>query len=69
MADKSIIDRLKAVLIATPATGEAKAAPQMGGMVGEAQKTLKNAPYLKHVEEYKAMGMVPLTPEQFANTH
>jgi len=69
MADKSILDRLKSALTSSPGATEAKAVPQMGGMAGKAQSDIKNRAYQLHLQEMKAMGQMPLTPEQFANTH
>ncbi len=43
-------------------------APQMGGMAGQAQQIVANRPYQLHVQEAKALGQQPMTPEQFAQT-
>jgi hypothetical protein len=41
-------------------------APIGSGMAEQAKQTLKSLPYLKHVQEAKAEGREPLTPEEFA---
>jgi len=35
------------------------------GMVAQAKGTLQSRPYQLHVQESKAMGQQPMTPEQF----
>lgn len=39
--------------------------PALGGMVGQTARTLQNLPYQRHVQEAKAMGQPPMSPEQF----
>ena len=71
MAD-SMLTRLKSMLTASPSAGTAQSAPpppELGGMAGQAQAALKNRAYQLHLAEMQAMGQMPLTPEQFANTH
>lgn len=40
--------------------------PQMGGAAGQAQQVLGGRAYQLHVQEAKALGQQPMTPEQFA---
>ena len=40
-------------------------APLGSGMVAQAARTMQNLPYQRHVQEAKAMGDQPMTPEQF----
>lgn len=35
------------------------------GMAGQAAQVLQSRPYQMHVQEMKALGQQPLTPEQF----
>jgi hypothetical protein len=43
-----------------------KSPPQMGGGAGQAQQALSGRAYQLHVQEAKANGQAPMTPEQFA---
>lgn len=36
-----------------------------GGMAQQGARTLQSRPYQLHVQEAKAMGQAPMTPEQF----
>jgi hypothetical protein len=40
--------------------------PTGSGMVDQAAKNLQSIPYQRHVQESKALGQEPMTPEQFA---
>lgn len=44
----------------------ASEAPIGSGMASQAAAVLKSLPYQKHVQEAKAMGQQPMTPEEFA---
>lgn len=46
-----------------------KQAPVGSGMVAQAARTMQNRPYQLHVQEAKAMGEQPMTPEQFMAQH
>lgn len=37
-----------------------------GGMARQAANALLSGPYRRHVEESKALGQQPMTPEQFS---
>lgn len=37
----------------------------LGGMAGQAAQVLQSRPYQMHVQEMKALGQQPMTPEQF----
>lgn len=50
----------------TKAWNAANAPAVGGGMVKQAVDTLKSAPYRLHVQEAKAMGDQPMSPEEFA---
>jgi hypothetical protein len=39
--------------------------PLGSGMAQQGARTLQGLPYQRHVQEAKAMGQAPLTPEQF----
>lgn len=43
-------------------------APLGTGMAAQAAAILQSRPYQLHVQEAKALGQTPLTPEQFAAT-
>jgi hypothetical protein len=43
-----------------------KPSPQLGGMAGAAQQIIQSRPYQLHVQEARALGQEPLTPEQWA---
>lgn len=43
-----------------------KSPPPMGGAAGQAQQALGGRAYQLHVQEARANGQQPMTPEQFA---
>lgn len=61
--DSNILQTLVALL-----RGGSKPSPEMLGSGGayQAAQALQTRPYQIHVQEAKAMGEQPLTPEQFA---
>lgn len=42
-----------------------KSAPLGSGMVKQAARTMQSRPYQLHVQEARAMGQQPMSPEQF----
>lgn len=65
---RAVKDRLTELLKFSPGTKavEAKEAPLGSGMAENARRALKSIPYQKHLQEAKAMGEKPMTPEEFA---
>jgi hypothetical protein len=43
-----------------------KSPPQLGGGAGNAQQAMSGRAYQLHVQEAKANGQTPMSPEQFA---
>jgi hypothetical protein len=56
MADQTMLQRIAAALIGRPANNGVSAAAQ----------ALNNRAYQLHVQEARAMGQQPMTPQQFA---
>jgi hypothetical protein len=46
--------------------GAKPAAQPSGGLLGNALQATQSRPYQLHVQEAKAMGETPMTPEEFA---
>lgn len=46
----------------------ARQAPMGNGMVRQAANSMLSRPYQMHVQEAKALGQVPMTPQEFAQT-
>ena len=65
---QAVKDRISSLLKMTPTVKnvEAKEAPLGSGMAENARKVLKSIPYQKHLQEAKATGETPMTPEEFA---
>jgi hypothetical protein len=40
--------------------------PQLGGMAGAAQQIIASRPYQLHVQEARALGQEPLSPQEWA---
>lgn len=47
---------------------DAKTAPMGHGMVRQAANSMLGRPYQMHVQEAKALGQMPMTPQEFAAT-
>ena len=46
-----------------------KQAPLGSGMARQAANAMMSQPYRAHVQEAKALGQVPMTPQEFAAKH
>jgi hypothetical protein len=46
-----------------------KQAPMGNGMARQAANAMMSRPYQMHVQEAKALGQQPMTPQQFAAQH
>lgn len=46
-------------------SGKPANAPVGSGMARQGMRTLQNLPYQRHVQEARAMGQEPMSPEQF----
>lgn len=58
-----------AYLLRSPSQIQARPAteaPLGTGMAAQAASILKSLPYQKHLQESKALGQTPMTPEEFA---
>lgn len=62
---QAVKDRIAELLRFSPTMPSAQAAPQMGGMAGQAQQAIQNRPYQLYVQEMQAQGLQPVSPQEF----
>lgn len=58
----SLADQLRALV------GSAKPAQAMGGMTGQAAQQLSGRAYQAHVQEARALGQQPMSPQAWAQS-